>query len=263
MPSLSSFTNFFSSQPALSASPLVSTYISQHKDFNPSKDSDNSILKECTTKLQTTLAELQTVDTHIIAGFAVGSTAFALSSLLPFGVTMAIAGFGYSAYCIGKREKLAKEYRVALADAVACLKWTVGDLANNTNKAQILASTDVLNLFDTLSPLMNEQQITDAIDDTVEKGFVKRAGEKGQDLFGRPLNKEEKDLFYGIYGYEQGSISDAGKGLWYLACKAINWIFQSVKGLWSHQEAAVVSTTREIPADAELHSNPPNTPTMS
>ncbi len=236
MPSLSSFTSFFSSQPAPAASQSVLTYTTQHKVFNPNTASDVTVLTNSTTTLTDKLAELQDLDKHIITGFAVGTTAFALSSLLPFGVTMAIAGFGYSAYYIGQRAQLAMEYRVALSDAVACLKWTLGDVDKKENKDAILQSTQVKELFDTLSPLMSEPQLRAAIDNTVEDDLVVEANEKTILLFGRTLNNQEKALVYGIYGYEQGGALDVGKGLWYLACQAITWVVDSVKGLWSSQE---------------------------
>jgi hypothetical protein len=129
------------------------------------------------------------------------------------------------------------EYRVALSDAVACLKWTLGDVANHINKDAILQSTDVQRLFDALSPLMNEEQIRAAIDNTVENRFVQQANEQTLDLFGRPLSNQEKALVYGMYGYEQGGVLDVGKGLWYLVCQAVSWIVESVKGLWSSQDA--------------------------
>ena len=251
MPRLSSFTSFFSSQPAPKTSISVMHYITQHPKFNPTTQSDYNLLTNSTTTLKDKLAELQDLDKQIIAGFAVGTTAFALSSLLPFGVTMAIAGFGFSTYCIGKREQLATEYRVALSDAVACLKWTLGDVAKNENSVEILKSTQVTELFDTLSPLMNEDQIRTVIDDTCEELYVKQAAEQTLDLFGRTLNKQEKALVYGMYGYEQGGVLDVGKGLWYLACQAVSWVIQSVKGLWSSQAA----TDQQDPAVAK----PPST----
>ena len=157
---------------------------------------------------------------------------------------MAISGFGYSAYSVGKRERLAQEYRIALSDAVACLDWSLGKFKTD-NKDAILKSENVQNLFDTLSPLMDEQQIRNCIDDRIETIFVNKAAQKSIDLFGRPLNKEEKALVYGIYGYEKGGVLDVGQGLWYLACHAVTWVVESIKALFNedNEQASTHNTS--------------------
>lgn len=246
MPSLSSFTSFFLSTPAPTASESVITHKTINPIFNPESKPNQILLTNTTATLMNKLAELQDLDKGIMIGLAVGITTFTLSSLLPFGVTMAIASFGYSAYCIGKREQLAMEYRAALSDAVECLKWTLLNVTENKQGEDVLDSNEVRALFDALSPLMSEEQIRDAIDDNVEDIFVEQAGNRVLDLFGRNLNKEEKALVYGIYGYERGGVVDLAKGLWYLACKVAHQIAQSVKSLFGHEEA---STSQDLDAN--------------
>lgn len=237
MASPDSILSFFSSQPAPKASTDVTQFI--QSSFDPKNKDHLTFLTKRTTTLKEKLAELQTTDAHIIAGLMAGATAFTLSSILPFGVMMAIAGFSYGAYYIGKREELAKEYRSALSDAVACLKWTLEKVENNQDKI----AEEAMALFDELSPLMNETQIRTAIPDNVKNDFIEKAAQKKQDLFGRPLNPQEKALVYGIYGYEQGGALDVAKGLWYLVCQAVNCVFQSVKSLFNSQASTDTSAT--------------------
>lgn len=245
---ISMITSFFSPRPTPEPTKQLKEMF-KNAYFNPQDTAHKSLLETISTDLNAKLSELLALDTRIILGVAAGSTAFTIP-LIPFSVTLAIASFGYSAYCLGKRDQLAKEYRVALSDAVACLKWTLGNVDDN-NKDAVLNSSNVLALFDCLAPLMNEDQIRDAIDDKLEEYFVKQANSKAQALFDRPLNKEEKALYYGIYGYEKGGFLDVGKGLWYLACKAVNWLIQSIKSLWSKPEAQATSTSRGLPQDDE------------
>lgn len=245
MPSFSTLASFFSATPAPMASSSVSIYTAAaNNTFDPALNNNLVFLTGRTEALKNKLSELQNLDKNIIAGLAVGTTAFALSSLLPFGVSASIAGFGYSAYYIGKREAVAKEYRAALSDAVKCLTWALSQVTNDSHQCQ-----QVNELFDVLSPLMSEDQIRDVIDDQVEEEFVEKAKNQTVDLFDRPLNKQEKALVYGIYGYKQGGVLDVGKGLWYLACQAASWIAASVKSLWTHQETPISNAPRDLSHD--------------
>lgn len=243
MPSLSTFASFFSATPAPQPSSTVSNYTGQNT-FDLINDNNLAFLTESTITFKNKFDELQDLDRNIILGLAIGTTAFALSSLLPFGVPASIAGFGYSAYYIGKREAVAKEYRVALSDAVKCLTWALSQATVDVQECQQVDA-----LFEVLSPLMSEEQIRDAIDNQVEEQYIIKANDKLVVLFDRPLSKQEKALVYGIYGYEQGGVLDVGKGLWYLACQAASWIAASVKSLWTHQETPVVNVSRDLTAD--------------
>lgn len=237
MPSLSDLFSFFSSK---------SDWVPQNVQFYQGpKDQDIQLIVQHTNNLTAKLKALQTIDSAIVTGYSLGLTA---AIFTPF-LSITILGFSVASYQLAKREQAVKEYQLALSNAIATWSWVIGDKTNNKNKSTFIQiakqNTDsadknrLMALFDALAPLMNEEQIKNATDNSVEGAFVAKAdhSEVKLDLFNRPLSNQEKALYFGIYGYQQGSYADIGKGLWQLASYAVNWVKQKAQDIYHQLES--------------------------
>lgn len=180
------------------------------------------------------LAELQHIDKQIALGYATGVSAFVLSYLLPFS-TIAIAGFTYGAYYMGRRQQAYVEYNFALQNLIRCCIWALGE-TKNANLKNCKAITEMMNVLD---PLVDEKTLRDCIDNSVENELVQNKKESIQ-AFGQHLKREQADLYFKMYGYKQGGFIAIFEAVSY----AILTAFAACKNMISDKVA------EEVPAGA-------------
>ena len=175
------------------------------------------LISQCNTELASRYSALKRLDFQIATGALVGIVAFALSYILPLSL-VALAGFAFSAWCFGKREQTALAFKSALNNSVKCMHWSLGAIPASSQQ-EILNSEVINTMTKILAPLTNNAQLASLIDDKCENEFIKRAGHAADNAveatIGRSLNKEEQHHVFGIYGYEQGSVSNIGRGILY------------------------------------------------
>lgn len=185
------------------------------------------LISHCNTELASKYSALKRLDFQIASGALVGIVAFALSYMLPLSL-VALAGFAFSAFCFGKRAQAALEFNSALSNSIKCMHWSLGTIKQEDQEA-ILNSDVIKTMTKILAPLTNNAQLASLIDDKYENEFIKRAGTAAdsavEDTIGRSLNKEERHHVFGIYGYEQGSVLNIGRGILY----AIGALFCAAK----------------------------------
>jgi len=203
-----------------------------NEPFNPDTQPHKDLLTNCSNAVKEKLLMLQSIDKKMTIGFAVGVAAFALSWLPGFGM-LAIAGIAYGAYQMGQRAKAYNEYEEALENLCNCCRWALGERVS----PEIKTCPAVTNMMETLAPLTNATQLAAFIDDSVEDELIEQAAKikgEGAEFLGTTLDKEKTDLFYKIYGYEQGGAFAILEGIGY----AIKSAAVSVKNFFTGNTAA-------------------------
>ena len=209
--------------------------------FNAVDSAHTQLLADCTLAVKQKLSALQAVDKKVLIGFSVGTAAFALSYLLPFG-TIALGAFAYGAYQLGQRERAYIEYKNALENLIGCCKWSLGTVADKT----IINNGCIRDMIITLAPLTNELQLRDYIDDKYEDVFMKQADttKAHTSVMNYPLNQEEATLYYKIYGYEQGGAMAMLEGLKYAIVNGFNALKRKVTSPSTEADSTVGTTAR-------------------
>lgn len=208
---------------------LLDDYMQRRLAFNPQDLVHLSLIENCAVDLSIHLRRVQAIDKQIVAALALGFSALALSTLLPVGI-IAVTSIAYAAYAYGTRQTAYKEYQQALDNLVKCCIWSLGQVEDQgiRNLAQINL------MIETLAPLTSENQLRDFIDDAVEEGFVQDAEEIRARVvaFDERLNQEQVGLFYGLYGYQQGSFSQVFNGLRYIVAEGFRTLKEKVQSLF-------------------------------
>lgn len=217
------------------------------------------LISECTLSVKRTLANLQEIDKRMTAGFTAGIAALAISWILPIFVPLAIAGLAYGAYQLGKRQQAYIEYKNALENSIECCDWSLGKITRENYDAYMKNDdlgnkSPVASMIDTLGPLTTTEQLNKLIDDAVEKDANKEAQPSREhiQLFDNELDKEKRDLYSKIYGYEQGGFLAVLQGVGY----AIQNAFLEAKKYFtaevpSNVEPAMVMSNHVEPAHVE------------
>ncbi len=251
--------------------------------FDPSNPEHTNLISKCTKDFIEKFDALKNIDKHILIGLAVGIAAATLAFIFPVSL-IGLAGFAYSAFRYGERVNANREYRAAFDNLKSCLDWTMGDVdwavearykKSNfedsaykalpdaikhtiiAQKTEGLTNCKVLTeMYDTISPLMNHQQLLDALDDDIEKEFALAAEKKllrsSTPFLKRSLNNEERAVYFSIYGLDQGGVIDFLKGLVFLATQCFKATKNWAMGLAQKngQQAAPANEQQSASADA-------------
>jgi len=192
-------------------------YQAKKVKFNPDDMAHKNLVSECTQSVSDRLKALQQIDIKITIGFSLGSAALLASYFLPFW-PIAIVGFAYGAYQMGRRKQAYVEYTSALENLAKCCIWTLGEVsAEEAHNKKIMNTPEITRMIDTLAPLTNTQQLRDFIDDKVEDDYIEEANavKKEMTLFDKHLDEEKVDLYFKIYGYKQGGFLAVLSGIGY------------------------------------------------
>ncbi|KTD16264.1 hypothetical protein [Legionella jordanis] len=190
--------------------------------FDPKNQNHVKLVESCTQSVQRELLRLQAIDLKMTIAFSVAALAYSLSWILPF-CPLAFAAMAYGAYQLGQRTHVYAEYNEALENLARCCIWTLGEVSNE----QVIQAQAIQDMITVLAPLTNAQQLKDFIDDKYEDGIVEY-GEKvkqASTFLDSELDQEQRQLFYKIYGYKQGSFMDILQGIGF----AIRGLFQNIK----------------------------------
>ncbi|WED43786.1 hypothetical protein [Legionella cardiaca] len=207
----------------------LSLYQEKQITFNPKDTAHTKLIDDCTRLVKEKLTALQAMDIKITTSFSLGTIALGLSWFLPLSL-LAGGCFAYGAYQMGQRKYAYAEYTEALENLARCCHWTLGEVRDES----ILNNPSIEEMRKVLAPLMNEQQLRDFIDDKVEDKIIEEAETTKQDttFFEHRLNPEENQLYFKIYGYQQGTFLDILKGIGY----AIRNSFMSLKAACMGQQ---------------------------
>ena len=180
--------------------------------FNINEPAHLMLIGECTKTLVHKLEKLQAIDTRIVGAFSLGVAALALSWILPVGL-LAVAAFAYGAYKMSERQNAYAEYTQALENEAACCAWSLGDVPGNDVK--YLENPVLKPMVTALGHVMNHVQLKKLIDDDIEDVAINqsdKAQKNDEDFIPGLPREEQKNLFYKIYGYEQGSFLNILQG---------------------------------------------------
>lgn len=233
----------YSKEETIKHSKLIEQYLLENTHETPSFKVNNPIhtqlINECTTNLKKKLAILQSCDTRIVTGLTVGLAAFALSYIFPIAI-VGIAAFAFSAYYAKAREKAAEDYRNVLENSIGCFQWALLHVPQKS-EAAITTNKEVMEMAKTLSPLMNDEQRKKLIEDRIEDKFIRDAHDlaegSDQEFAGHLLHQKNKNVYFGIYGWEQGKPVDIAKGFYFLACQGCNWIKETFQNRFGQEPA--------------------------
>lgn len=114
------------------------------------------VISDSVIQFKSKLDALTFVDYRILMGAAIGSVAYVGAYLFPV-VLVSIAACCVSAYNLGIRPPIYKEYREALEDLIRVFKWSMG--ANTKDYWYKLAVNEIMDLISTLGPWVSAQTI--------------------------------------------------------------------------------------------------------
>ena len=186
------------------------------KPYNTSTYGHNDLINNCTTEVKKKLQELKLIDTKILIGLTLATISLSLPLFIyPLGL-LALTGLSYSCYQLGNRKKPFSEYEFALKNLINCCHWVLGEVDDSNTK--LINRLEITNMLKVLNPLTSEAQLRHYIDNKFDNIFH---DEIDKDLRARrrvriknyKLQKQEANLYYKIYGYEQGNISDVLEGI--------------------------------------------------
>jgi hypothetical protein len=199
----------------IAAETTLASYQATKRKFDPKDVLHNTLVSNCAAAVREKLSVLQSTDIKMTSGFALGTAALLLSYVLPFSLVATVA-FAYGAYQLAKRQQAYADYKHALENLSKCCIWTLGEVNQDKVKAHEVTQNEAIHdMMITLAPLTSAQQLRDFIDDTVEDELIDEANKvKAQVMvFDHHLDKEKMDLYFKIYGYNQGGFLAIFEGL--------------------------------------------------
>lgn len=240
-------TAFFAhpSNPQVEHEKTLIDYQTNKVKFNPKIGLHTQLVNQCSVAVQTKLANLQMTDIKMTSGFGVGTAAFLLSFVFAPFAALAIVAFAYASYQLAKRQQAYLDYTYALENLSKCCIWTLGEVDDKQDKhGEITSHPDIIQMRDTLAPLTSTQQLRDFIDDSKEDQLIAEADKiKAQiTLFDRHLDKEKADLYFKIYGLNQGGFLAILEGVGYV----IKTGFISLKNAITSKASEPVVTTEPV-----------------
>lgn len=188
--------------------------------FNEHDTAHTDLITQCTQDVKQKLLALQKIDRQALIGFSLGTAAFGLSFLLPFGLLATTAGFAYGTYQLGLRKQAYQDYVSALENLMDCCRWSLSGVGDQNSIKQ---NAPLQEMITTLAPITNESQLRECIDVQYESIFVKQAANTRSktSVMGYQLDPQAATLYYTIYGYEQGGVLAILQGIGYAIVNAL------------------------------------------
>lgn len=207
----------------------LETYHTANVPFNIKEPAHLKLIEKLNVDTLKARTTLQKIDKAIITGFAVGITSFILSSL-PLMTMLATAGFAYSAWFASKRQDAHLQHQYAIKNLMDGYEWAVLKIATK-NYELIKISKALADSKQLLTPVLTPKELKDLIDDQYENSLIQDTREDTPSILDRPLSQDEKHVYYGIYGYDQGRPMQIAQGLWKITYLA----FDSAKEFATHK----------------------------
>lgn len=198
--------------------------------FNPRDPLHTELITSCSQAVKDRLANLQTTDIKITCGFAIGVAALLLSYFLPFTV-VAIAGFAFGAYYLSQRQAEYAEHTHALENLSKCCAWVLGEVSLEDVRNNALSeSAEVKEMLATLAPLASTEQLREFMDAKISNELIKEIEKIKENitLFDKHLDKEKVDLYFKIYGYQQGGFLAILSGIGYAILNGFSMLGSSI-----------------------------------
>ena len=198
------------------------------KPYNASTFDHNDLINNCSSEVKKRLQELKIIDTKLVIGLTLVTISLSLSfSIYPLALLFT-AGLAYSSYQLGKRKKTFAEYEFALKNLINCCHWVLGEVDYKNTK--IVNHQEITKMLKILNPLTSEAQLRHFIDNKFDSIFYDKIAKDlkpGREMRGKAykLQQQESNLYYKIYGYEQGGISAILEGIAF----AINKAFKTTR----------------------------------
>ncbi|QRN02466.1 hypothetical protein GH742_00445 [Legionella sp. MW5194] len=147
------FTGFFN--PTVSGQ-QTDRFVKPDSDFDYQSTTHIKIVNQQVERFSKALADLQTVDAHILAGTGVAVVSWLTCGFLPL-VTVGMVASTYVGYCAHSRKEYASDYKKALEDLIAVYQWAMGK--NSDKMWYKLGTPELQNLIVTLGPWVNTDTI--------------------------------------------------------------------------------------------------------
>jgi len=211
------------------------------KAFSP--NTDFNTIHTTTEEYHEKLKVLQRIDKHLAIAFAVGAAAFVLSIVFPLTL-VAMVGFAYGAYQLALRQHAYHEYTQALQNSMDCVEWSLGNVSQSERNA-ITQNIVIRDMLCALRPAATAEQLYDRIDDKIENEVVADATKRTANLEidGIALSEKQRNLYYTLYGLDQGYALDIAKGVAFEIQNGFNYLMKAFNA-----PAAPVANTSSAPA---------------
>ncbi|KTD45961.1 hypothetical protein Lrub_2758 [Legionella rubrilucens] len=147
------FTGFFNS--AVSGQ-STDRFVKPDSDFDYQSSTHINIVNQQVARFSKALADLQTVDAHILVGTGAAVVSWLTCGFLPLATVGMVASV-YVGYCARSRKEYANDYKKALDDLIAVYQWAMGK--NSDKMWYKLGQKDLQNLIVTLGPWVNTDTI--------------------------------------------------------------------------------------------------------
>ena len=210
---------------------------------------------DCTAALNQYLPVLKNRDTHIASGFATATVALALASIIPFGLTIAMAGVAYASYWLGGRDEPYNKFTAALEELAHCCDWALSEALDDESYTAKVNTPAIKAMLLQLAPYVTKADLIDIMGSEKEAANVELAlsklhaeepaTEAGVDKGGiLNLNKPvayqlatTNDLTYHLYGYKQGgSLATLANVVRIYAQKAFAYVYNLIQNTFFNHE---------------------------
>jgi hypothetical protein len=123
---------------------------------------------------------------------------------------------------LAKRQQAYADYKLAFENLEACCVWSLGKVAK-ADKGTILQNSAISKMNKALGSVMNEKQLKDAIDDSIEDAAIIDGQNVAHETIHPAISPEDqKTLNYKLYGKDQGSFMNILQGVAYLIQTGFN-----------------------------------------
>ncbi|CEG55503.1 conserved protein of unknown function [Legionella fallonii LLAP-10] len=213
----------------------LAEYLARKVKFNPNDPLHTQLITSCAQSVKERLANLQSIDIKMTAGFAIGIAALLLSYFLPFTL-VAIAGFAYGSYQLAQRQYAYAEHSSALENLSKSCLWVLGDVNVEQQRNHALNNVPaVQEMITTLAPLTSTEQLRELIDTSIGEVLLQEIEKIKENitLFDEHLDKEKMDLYFKIYGYKQGGFWAISSGIGYAIKNGFSALASTISSCFS------------------------------
>ncbi|KTC64931.1 Uncharacterised protein (plasmid) [Legionella adelaidensis] len=203
----------------------VDSYLLKHIPYDHEDKQHADLVVDCCDDVRKNLTKLQRIDKKIVVGLALASAASVVSFVFPIFSPLIMAGVAYAAYQFGLREKANDEYTRSIENLANCCKWTLG---GENASAPLLKNEDIADMLRTIGPITTKEQLRELVSSKIANQCIIQAKQDIKFL-DTPVSKEEhRNLFYAMYGYQQGGPLNIIKSLGFVIKNAFQGFRESI-----------------------------------
>ena len=198
---------------------LLSKY--NQESFLTVSAAHNDLIKSCTIEVSKRLKTLHAIDKKIFIGAALTVAAFGLSFIFPLSLVIT-AGLAFTTYQLASRREAYKEHKLALENLVNCCNWALNDDSIGHDLSTLKNHDSIKAMVKALAPLTKNSQLQKVIPDSQDDDILHAAEVARKDtmVMDHKLSEKEANLYYKMYGFQQGGYFAIFEGMGYAIANA-------------------------------------------